>query len=385
MPFKRPKARILERTITAGNGPYALAGAVDGSYNTFASFMANGDVTEVSVVEPGVAFWTGIVTFNTGPDRITLTTVEESSGTFGAGTKEIFAGTLAARSAFFDDVSGAIVTGGTATAYTIASYRNYDSLVRLDNALIAFTPHATNANAAGSDMTLAVDGLAAKPIRMTPGSPIPSASLILGTPYFALYNNADGVFYLHGSMNPFNVPLLGEIGYWDTVAPSTCFIFPRGQALSRVTFAYAFSRWGTDHGSGDGFTTFNAPNGMGRVGIQRETTASLISPTFFGDSTNMGEKGGGQSSIIVTGNLPAYTPSGSITNGAITINGAASNNTPGGTSDLAIGSLQGSYGAASLSASQAASTFAGNAQGGSSTPLRTMMPGIIRETLIRVL
>ena len=112
----RSKARILENSITAGNGPYALRGAVDGSYNTFASIMADGDTTNISVVEPGVAFWTGLGTYAAGANTITLTEVEETGGTFGAGTKDIIAGPLASQSMFPEDIAGAIVSAGTSTA-----------------------------------------------------------------------------------------------------------------------------------------------------------------------------------------------------------------------------------------------------------------------------
>ena len=40
-----------------------------------------------------------------------------------------------------DDVAGAIVTGGTATAYTVTSYEAFDTLTRLNGQIIAFTPH----------------------------------------------------------------------------------------------------------------------------------------------------------------------------------------------------------------------------------------------------
>lgn len=123
MAFVRPKARILERTATAGNGPYTVSGAVDLSYNAFSSFMSVGDTTYASVVEPNVAMWTGIVTYSAA-NQITLTTVEESKGTFGSGTKEIFAGPLAARQAYLDiptsftDTTDA--TDSTHGAFTIA-------------------------------------------------------------------------------------------------------------------------------------------------------------------------------------------------------------------------------------------------------------------------
>ena len=65
-----------------------------------------------------------------------------------------------------DDIAGAIVTGGTATAYTVTSYEAFDTLTRLNGQIIAFTPHATN----GGTVTLNVDSLGARPLRSAPST-----------------------------------------------------------------------------------------------------------------------------------------------------------------------------------------------------------------------
>lgn len=299
MAFVRPKARILERSITAGNGPYALAGAVDGSYNSFASFMAIGDATEATVVEPGVAFWTGIVTYS-GANQITLTTVEETSGTFGAGTKEIFAGGLASRALLREDISGAIVTGGTSTAYTVASFRNYDTLARLDGKAIAFTPHVTN----GATVLLSVDSFDFKPLRAAPSTELLPGVLIRGTPYLALYNHSDQVFYLHGFFgNPYNVPLGAGMDYWGSVAPNSAFAFPVGQAISRSIHSGLFNIIGTTNGSGDGSTTFNLPDKRGRVSAAVDTMGGTPAGRF---TPAFGAAVGSQNQTLGTPNLPPH-------------------------------------------------------------------------------
>lgn len=100
MPFVRPKDRVLEKSTTSGNGPYTLAGfGIDASFSAFNSAMSVGDTTIAVVVEPGVAFWSGLVTYSAA-NQITLTTVDQSVGTFGAGTKEIFMGLPAARAVY---------------------------------------------------------------------------------------------------------------------------------------------------------------------------------------------------------------------------------------------------------------------------------------------
>lgn len=89
MAFVPPKDRVLERSSTSGSGPWTLGGAVDTSYNGFAASMSDGDTTIGFVIEPGVAFATGILTYTASGTTITLSTTFESKGTFGGGTKEI--------------------------------------------------------------------------------------------------------------------------------------------------------------------------------------------------------------------------------------------------------------------------------------------------------
>lgn len=303
MAFVRPKARILERTTTAGNGPYALLGAIDGSYNAFSAFMSVGDTTYITVAEPGVAFWTGIGTYSAA-SQMTLTTVEETKGTFGAGTKEVMSGSLASSSILREDIAGAIVTGGTSTAYTATSYRKYGTLAAMDAAIIAFTPHVT----CGATVTLAVDGLAAKPLRIAPGVELQVGMLIAGTPYFCLYNNTSGAFYLHAmGGNPYGIPLGGGLDYWGSAAPNGAFALAQGQAISRTTFATLFSLFGTTFGAGNGSTTFNIPDKVGRVSAMQDIGSARISSTYFGGNpANLGAVGGVESHTITL----AQTPSG---------------------------------------------------------------------------
>lgn len=109
------------------------------------------------------------------------------------------------------------------------------------------------------------------------------------------------------------------------------------------------------------------------------------------DAQTMGAIGGALSSsqTLVTANLPAYTPAGTITNGAITTtiaNGAAGTNTTtgiaGGGTFTGAGAFTGSI---TASSSQAASTFAGTPQGGTSTPfsIATAAPTIVMNYIIK--
>jgi microcystin-dependent protein len=116
----------------------------------------------------------------------------------------------------------------------------------------------------------------------------------------------------------------------------------------------------------------------------RESTAARLTATYFGgNSTLLGAVGGGESNVLGTANLPPYTPSGSISNGAISINHNA--NLFNSASFVAGGGNPiPSPASATITASQAASSFFGNSQGGTSTPFRIVQPSIVCNYIIRI-
>src|SRR5689334_2632121 len=151
---------------------------------------------------------------------------------------------MAATAKYHDDIAGAIVTAGTSTAYTVSSYEVFDTLAHLNGQLIAFTPHVTN----GATVTLNVDSLGAKPLRTSPSVELQSGVLIQGTPYVAVYNNADGAFYLRGVGPQPGIPLGASIDYWGTSAPSTFFALAYGQGLNTTAYAPLFALVGYTYG-----------------------------------------------------------------------------------------------------------------------------------------
>lgn len=291
---------------------------------------------------------------------------------------------MAATAKYRDDIAGATVTGGSATAYTVTSYQIFDTLAHMNGAMIAFTPHATSTNTVGNDVTLNVDGLGAKSIRPAPSIALPSGSLILGTPYVATYNNADGVWYLQGgAANAYSIPLGGGLTFWGSTAPNSAFAFPAGQAISRTTYATLFAMIGANFGGGDGSTTFNLPDATGRVLAMKEASATRLTSTYFvGDSTVIGATGGGESKTLLTANLPAYTPGGSVAttvtpSSPVPITGVQNSITPPGTVNFSSYTSNATF--------SASSTFTGTAQGGTSTPLRTVQPTMICNYIMRVI
>ena len=290
---------------------------------------------------------------------------------------------MAAAAKYRDDLSGVIVTAGTATAYTVSSYQVFDTLAHLDGKVIAFTPHVTN----DAGPTLNVDGLGAKPLRAAHGADLQSNVLLSGTPYVALYNNANAEFVLQGmTANPYGIPLAGGLDYWADTTPGSAYAFPTGQAISRTAYAALFNLVGTKFGTGDGSTTFNLPDKTGRASVMIEGTATRLTSNYFGgDSTKIGATGGGESVTLATGNLPPYTPTGTVnytqptwegpttrTQLGVITNGLPANQYWSGQTPTALDQSIGP-------------SFVGNPQGGTSTPLRTVPPSIVCNYIMRII
>lgn len=292
---------------------------------------------------------------------------------------------MASTAAFRDDISGAITTGGTSTAYTVSSYQVFDTLAHMNGQMIAFTPHATN----GATVTLNVDGLGAKPLRSSPSVELLAGTLILGTPYVATYNNSDSAWYLQGFVgNPYNIPLGGLMPYIGSTAPNSSFVFPYGQTVSRTTYSALYAMVTTTFGAGDGSTTFGLPDLRGRflAGVDNmggSAASRLTSASSMGTGT-LGQSGGAETVTLVTANLPAYTPAGTIANGSITITQNA--NTNNSTSTTGGGGFHiPNAAAATITASQATSTFTGTAQGGSSTAVNKIPPATCVNFILRII
>lgn len=223
---------------------------------------------------------------------------------------------MASAAGFRDDISGAIVTGGTSTAYTVTSYQVFNSLANMNGQAIAFTPHATN----GATVTLNVDGLGARPLRASSANELVAGVLIQGTPYVAMYNSSDGAFYLHGFYgNPYNIPLAGVLPFFGTTAPNSSFVFPYGQAISRTTYSALFALVSTNFGTGDGSTTFNLPDLRGRVlaaldNMGGSAASRLANGSMSAVRHTMGGAGGADTNTLGLTQLPTgITVTGTVT------------------------------------------------------------------------
>lgn len=297
-------------------------------------------------------------------------------------------GAMAAVAKYRDDVAGAIVTTGSSNGYALSSYEGFDSLAHLNGQIIAFSPHVTNG---AGPVTLTVDGIG-RNLRSSPGVELLAGTLIAGTPYVAMFNQADNVFYLRGFYgNPYNIPLLGGIDYWGTTAPNSSFVFPTGQAVSRTIYSAAFSIIGTTYGAGDGSTTFNLPDKTGRVSAMKEASAARLTSAIGGvDGGTLGAAGASQSVTVLQANLPNVS--------LPVTGGTATPSVAGGGAPLAVGTGTGGSnvgthgtdfgvytipGFSPLSVTLGGSPVA--ALGGSGAALANVQPTIICNYILRII
>lgn len=315
-------------------------------------------------------------------DATADSTINWAEGQSPASVNDSARAMMAAVAKYRDDVAGAIVTTGTGTAYAVNTYQVFQSLSQLNGQVIAFTPHATN----GATVTLNVDSLGAKPLRSAPSSELPIGVLIQGTPYVALYNHADQAFYLQGLFgNPYNIPIGGSIDFWGTAAPNSSFALMYGQAISRSTYGALFASIGTTYGAGDGTNTFNLPDLRGRVTAGKDdmggSVANRLSSSFITNPTTLGGTGGSESRTLATGNLPPYTPAGTVS-----VTSTQSDFLRGGTADnYSSTSSFGTYNSPSKGAVTSTGSLTGTPQGGTSAAFGILQPTIISNKMLRII
>lgn len=144
------------------------------------------------------------------------------------------------------------------------------------------------------------------------------------------------------------------------------------------------------YGNGNGTTTFNVPDLRGRALAGRDnmggTAATRLTSTYFA-IPGTGATGGLQSSTLITGNLPAYTPTGTnaITDPGHTHTVTAYNSSSSNTLTAGGNGATSSVLTSSSNTTGITSAFTGVAQGGTSVPFSNVQPTITLNYIIKIL
>ncbi len=102
---------------------------------------------------------------------------------------------------------------------------------------------------------------------------------------------------------------------WNASSVPTGYLLEDGAAKSRTTYADLFAVIGTQHGVGDGSTTFNLPNSKGRVAVGLDTSQTEFDVT--------GEKGGAKTHTLLESEMPAHTHGDHMNSAALAPGGTA--------------------------------------------------------------
>ena len=198
--------------------------------------------------------------------------------------------------------------------------------------------------------------------RSIPGARI--CSLWTGTAWYV--NRAEGVagpvgacIEYHGASLPFG------------------FEWPSGQTLASVATAYP--EYNAVFGSG---VTLDK---RARLGVPLDNLGGSAAGRLAGGiitGTAIGNTGGTDTRTLVTTNLPAYTPSGSVATTTNITQNAQANNSGSGTPGPFTAPIP-SPAAATITAAST-STFTGTAQGGASTAFGILQPSIMVAQLLVV-
>jgi microcystin-dependent protein len=212
---------------------------------------------------------------------------------------------MASTAMWRDDLSG-VTTGGTATAFTVATNQGFASLAALNGKRITIIPHTSS----GAAPTLSVDGLAAKPLRLQTGVSPPVASLVQGSPYALLYNDTNGEFLVYEGAG--GIPVGAVMPFAGGAAPGGWHLCC-GQTVSTTTYAALAAVIGTAFNTGgEPGGTVRLPDLRGRViagldGAGGFGTISRITAPLNFDGTVLGNAGGAQGINIAQNQLPQAT------------------------------------------------------------------------------
>lgn len=99
----------------------------------------------------------------------------------------------------------------------------------------------------------------------------------------------------------------GALFMWGTATAPTGYLLCNGAAVSRATYAALFAILGTIYGAGDGSTTFNLPDSVGRTPVGPGTGTATDATAWA-----LGDRRGTETHTLVEAELPTTQLGGGI-------------------------------------------------------------------------
>lgn len=104
-----------------------------------------------------------------------------------------------------------------------------------------------------------------------------------------------------------NFPPIGSVLPYAGTSEPTGYLFCRGQAVSRTTYADLFAAIGTTFGAGDGSTTFNLPDLRDRFPLGDNDMGGSDAGRVGNYNTDLGDTGGEDQHTLTTGEIPNHS------------------------------------------------------------------------------
>lgn len=232
------------------------------------------------------------------------------------GTNDITIGQLDASNNIFKSASYLSAGYDTDAVGTDAYAINPDVAVSslVEGMRFVFKVGTANTGAA----TLNVSGTGAVPLKKNYDEDLVTGDIVANQIIEVVYDgtNYQVVSPLGGS----NVPTGSITAYGSSSAP-TGWLVCDGSAVSRSTYSGLFNIIGTSYGSGDGSTTFNLPDLVGRVPVGLDSGGSRVS-----SNNTIGDSSGDETHTLSKSELPATGLNSSSGSGfVVTPSGVASN------------------------------------------------------------
>lgn len=191
-----------------------------------------------------------------------------------------------------DDISGALTTGGTSTAYTLTTNASLSgnglcpsSTTPPDGTMIGIRASVANGTAAG----MTVDSCVSYPLQSPAGTALPAGTLIAATPYRMQFNLANLSWVIEGlTGNPYSVPLGGLLASTSTTVPNSNFILPAGQCISTTTYAAYWVQQGSPASGGCAGGQFAVIDLRGRVPAALDNLNGSAANRLTSSSTGCG-------------------------------------------------------------------------------------------------
>lgn len=100
---------------------------------------------------------------------------------------------------------------------------------------------------------------------------------------------------------------VGTVITVDSATAPPGFLARNGAAVSRTDYSGLFQECSTTFGAGDGSTTFNVPDGRGRLDLQIDGTANRVTSASTGgaNADTLGGVGGAQTHTLVVSEIPS--------------------------------------------------------------------------------